>query len=442
MGPAMPLRCTYCEGKFPSKPNGPKWGFDHYAAICKGKQQPPPHSAPRAKAKAAARSGGNQRKPDDSRGSGLKPKPVDERQLVSKILDGIKSAGSWDNFFSGDCDYDRDFPGTIKPNLVQRQSQRIPAWGGKPVSQGANASVASGGDPEKPVEPLELFDVSGCSPEQKEFLAGLKTKVEPPANAAASVPTKVGRPKATVAIQPSSDSYSKALKSCDLAKRDRDLARKRLQEAYTEFQDAEAELAAAETSVEDTTAAAQQCWKDFQKASSDIGIVAPVPIDQQIVNPRSFEELSTFCDTFARLNPLALPICKEFSGAIDKFSTMVADFHAANAAANANASHVSDGTTGGSTPAVAKAPGTPPITYAAISAADEDAAISDLEEVVTDGASGAISVAAAAKVLSNGTDGIDSDEAKRVIKAQCTETRTRAEALIASGAIEGVKSAG
>ena len=114
------------------------------------------------------------------------------------------------------------------------------------------------------------------------------------------------------------------------------------------------------------------------------------------------------------------------SSAIERFQKMVSDFQQANAAAIASATN--GGEAGVEPPADAKAPGT---VFAAISAANDDTEISDLED-------GASNIASAAKELSaTNQNGMESDGAKRAIKAQCTETRSRVDAIKASGDLEG-----
>ena len=203
---------------------------------------------------------------------------IDYDLLAKKIRDGLQPGQQSDRLHGrnegrrfGDSSGNFAPARETKPS-VGANSQRIPAWGNIPKNDGgANSPPVSIGDPEKPADPLDLFDLSACSNEQKQFLASLKPKAEPAVAAAGSPPPNGGRPKATVIIQPSSDSYGKAVKAVDLAKKDRDNARKRLQDAVAEFQEAETEMEISDKAVADAEAARQAAWDDFQKVSSTIG---------------------------------------------------------------------------------------------------------------------------------------------------------------------------
>ena len=159
------------------------------------------------------------------------PVDLDMDSLAQKLLDKLQKAGSLGNNTLPDA----DFPGlVVKPSRGSSSSQRTTAWGSSPqnAAGGANAPAAASVAPGNPVELLaSQFDTSSFTEEQKLFLASLKPKAEP--TAAAGSPSKE-RPKATVTIQPFSDSYGKATKSLDLAKKDRDQAAKRVQDALAE----------------------------------------------------------------------------------------------------------------------------------------------------------------------------------------------------------------
>ena len=441
IGPAQPLRCTYCECRFPTKPNGGKWGYDHFAALVKGKRSPP---TPAARPKAG---GGKQN--NGSSSGGRRMEAIDYDLLASKIRDGLQPGQSSDRLHGRNNEGRRngDSPGNFaparetKPSVVAN-SQRIPAWGNGPKNDGgANSPPVSIGDPEKPADPLDLFDLSACSNEQKQFLASLKPKAEPAVAAAGSPPPNGGRPKATVIIQPSSDSYGKAVKAVDLAKKDRDNARKRLQDAVAEFQEAETEMEISDKAVADAEAARQAAWDDFQKVSSTIGVKAATMVQSESATAsESFSKLSTFCGAFGKLNPVAAEICDRMSNQINEFQSMLDNIEKAKAAELASAS-VPVAEAGGNPQTeaqVSQASGGTSVKLADISSENEDADISNLSDYDAQDGSGTKSadIKAAAAILSSGNGGgNDSDERNRVIKAQCSDTRARVNTLREKGTI-------
>ena len=290
---------------------------------------------------------------------------------------------------------------------------------------------------------MDLFDLSACSNEQKQFLASLKPKAEPAVAAAGSPPPNGGRPKATVIIQPSSDSYGKAVKAVDLAKKDRDNARKRLQEAVAEFQEAETEMEVSDKAVADAEAARQAAWDDFQKVSSTIGVKAATMVQSDAATAsESFSKLSTFCGAFGKLNPVAAEICDRMSNQITEFQSMLDNIEKAKVAESASAS-VPVAEAGGNPQTeaqVSQASGTS-VKLADISSENEDADISNLSDYDAQDGSGtktADDIKAAAAILSSGNgSGNDSDERNRVIKAQCSDTRARVNTLREKGTIGG-----
>jgi hypothetical protein len=270
--------------------------------------------------------------------------------------------------------------------------------------------------------------------EQKQCLASLKIKAAEPATAAAGSPSSE-RPKATVKIAPYSDSYAKATKGVDIAKRDCDQATKRVHDALVEIQEAKEDLAITELAVVGATEARQKAWDEFQVVNNQLG-VKPTPILQPVADASTFVQVSTFCETFASLNPLAADICKEMSASIFKFSNMCAEFEKAAAAKEA--------AEGGSSPAV-PAPGGPStivIPEAFISAENDDVDLSDGD---TGAGAGQKNVLAARAVANIGTGGEDYEENRRQLKIQCTEAEKSAKnALAATGvaATDSTPSAG
>jgi hypothetical protein len=215
-----------------------------------------------------------------------------------------------------------------------------------------------------------------------------------------------------------------ATKRLDLAKRDCDQATKRVQDALVEIQEAKEDLAITELAVVGATEARQKAWDEFQVVNKQLG-VKPTPILQPVADASTFVQVSTFCETFASLNPLAADICAEMSASIFKFSNMCAEFEKAAAAKEA--------TEGGSSPVV-PAPGGPSsivIPEAAISAENDDVDLSDGD--IGAGA-GRKKLLAARAVITIGPGGEDSEDNRRQLKIQCTEAEKSAKnALAATG---------
>ena len=348
--------------------------------------------------------------------------------MATKLLDKLQKAGSLGNIsekFS-----QSDFPGPTTANRGSSSSQRIVKWGPQPqdAAKGANAPAAASLAPEDPAEFLAShWDTSSLTEEQKACLASLKSKAaEPSTTAAASLSS--GRPKATVQIAPFSDSFCMATKKLDLAKRDCDQATKRVNDALVEIQEAREDLELTELAVVSATEARQKAWDEFQSVNKNLG-VKPTPILQPVADASTFVQVSTFCETFASLNPLAADICAEMHASILKFSKMCADFEKA-AAAKAAAEGVSS-------PAV-QAPGGSiiPVPEASISAENEDVVLSD--GGFSDGSGvggGRKNLLAASAAITIGSGGEDSEDNRRQLKIQCTDAEKSAKnALAATGA--------
>ena len=281
-GPQQPLRCLYCESKFPAKPNGETWGFDHYAALIKGKKTTVLQGSgnggngggnrsgagAKGSGKGSGKAGaGGARKPGDKSPAGPArphgPNGISKDPVILALLESQKRQEAVIAALAkaGGVNLEVEFPQMSQTRSISA-NQQLPAWGPKAPANASESPVVN--LEENPVSLLSRYEMDDAT---RALLATLKVKPDFGAISSSSPQTeRPERTKSTSALAPYTDKMQMANKLWDRAKKDTDEALVQLQEAQVALNDAVAEFHTCNASIEEATKARDVAVAEYAEA--------------------------------------------------------------------------------------------------------------------------------------------------------------------------------